>query len=228
MHLPALGRSSCSTAQRRLLKAEQEAHPAKHLLLQIAQLQHAHYNSLQGGHWRFMQAAQGISSIPALRGGIFSAPACCKLSRDGLLQCECHGLPASASPCCKLVQHGGCRATVSATRTPCLFLQAARVQDEAALQERRASHAATSSAAGAGRAATASQAALQPIALQLEAAPQPRPHLGWFLPPDLARVEHLQLCPDGDLAAAALTFDHGPHERILEAFEQLHADIRAW
>ena len=114
------------------------------------------------------------------------------------------------------------------TGMPCLCLQAAQVQDEAALQERRASHAATSTARGAGRAATASQAALQPIALQLEAAPQLRPHLGWFFPPELPRVEHLQLGPGGDLAAAALTFDHGPHERILEAFEQLHADIRAW
>ena len=114
------------------------------------------------------------------------------------------------------------------TGVPHLSLQAVQAQDEAALQERRASHAATSTAWGAGGAATASQAALQPIALQLEAAPQLRPHLGWFFPPDLPRVEHLQLCPDGGLAAAALTFDHGPHERILEAFEQLHADIRTW
>ena len=46
MHLPALGRSSCSTAQCRLLKAEQDVNPAQPLLLQVAQLQHAYHSNL--------------------------------------------------------------------------------------------------------------------------------------------------------------------------------------
>lgn len=44
----------------------------------------------------------------------------------------------------------------------------------------------------------------------------------------LLQVVHLPLCPDGKVEAAALTLEHGAHDRITEAFEELKAGIHAW